>query len=476
MRTRMVEFGGINTRLKRIVRQTARELNKSVDMRLLGDDTEVDRTILDRIVAPLEHMLRNAISHGIELAETRRLAGKPETGLITIDVSRQGQNLTIKVQDDGAGINIDAIRKKAYQKGLIDSYSKFSDRDVLQFILESGFSTAETVTQISGRGVGMDVVSSEIKQLGGVLQIDTESGKGTLFTVHLPLSLSIYNSLLVNIHDEVYAVPLSSIEGVVRLTGAALKAFYNVPGTLYEFTDHRYEVKYLGSFLDGKKADFLEDAQQYPVLLIRVGDRRVAMQVDSLMGRREVVVKSVGPQLSKVRGISGATILGDGRVVLILDVSALLRGETIIHIGGTPEEVPVEPVTAPMVHRTPQIMVVDDSITIRKVTQRMLSRHGMETLLAKDGVDAVTQLQENVPDLILLDIEMPRMDGYELATHVKNNERLKHVPIIMITSRSGIKHREKAKEIGVERYLGKPYQEEALMKNIQEMLGLEATA
>jgi len=471
MRTRMVHFGGLASRLRRIVRQTARELDKEVELEIIGETSEVDRTVLDRIVAPLEHMLRNAVSHGIEKVADRLAVGKAEVGVLKIIVDREGADVVITVADDGRGIDVSAIREKALEKGLLKADSKISDRDVLQYIMEAGFSTAEKITQISGRGVGMDVVDSEIKQLGGVLEIDTIQGKGTTFKVRLPLTLAINHALLVNVGEEVYAVPLNSIEGVVRLSGPELQQFYDSGETNYEFAGSAYELKHLGSILTGEQPDYSRAGQLFPVLLARTGDQSVALHVDELIGRREIVVKPVGTQISTVRGVSGATILGDGRVVIILEMNSLVLGDSLFHISDA-EELELAGEEIPDVEEKLEtiVMVVDDSITIRKVTERMLTRHDMKVITAKDGVDAISQLQEIKPDVMLLDIEMPRMDGYEVATHVRNDSRLADLPIIMITSRSGSKHKDKAMEIGVNKYMGKPFQEDELLENIHELI------
>jgi len=471
MRTRMVHFGGLASRLRRIVRQTARELDKEVELEIIGETSEVDRTVLDRIVAPLEHMLRNAVSHGIEKADERLASGKSATGVLKIIVDREGADVVIIVSDDGRGIDVGAIRNKANEKGMLKPDSKISDRDVLQYIMEPGFSTAEKVTQISGRGVGMDVVDSEIKQLGGVLEIDTIQGKGTTFKVRLPLTLAINHALLVNVGEDIYAVPLNSIEGVVRLSGPELQQFYNSGETTYQFAGSEYELKHLGFMLTGEQPDYSRSGQLFPVLLARTGDQSVALHVDELIGRREIVVKPVGAQISTVRGISGATILGDGRVVIILEMNSLVLGDSLFHITKSIEEEEIDE-DVPVVEEKLEtiVMVVDDSITIRKVTERMLTRHDMKVITAKDGVDAISQLQEIKPDVMLLDIEMPRMDGYEVATHIRNDPRLEDLPIIMITSRSGAKHKDKAMEIGVNKYMGKPFQEDELLENIHELI------
>jgi len=466
MRTRMVRFGGLSSRLRRIVRQVSRELGKEVEVEIIGDSSEVDRTVLDRIIAPLEHMLRNAVAHGIELPEVRKVLGKNETGRIEISVDRQGTDVVIDVKDDGSGIDVEKVRAKAIKQGLITADAKLSDHDALQLILQSGISTADEVSQVAGRGVGMDVVDSEIKQLGGVLEIDTKPGKGTTFHIRLPLTLAINQALLVSTVDDVFAIPLASIEGVVRITGLELQRFYDSDNSYYEFNGIEYELKHLGGMLTGTQGDYSKQLQLFPVLLVHVGDQHFALHVDDLLGRREIVVKPVGLQIGGVRGIAGATILADGRVVLILEMSALVVADSLFR-----EHTPVVEEAAPaIVDQRKTVMVVDDSITIRKVTERMLSRYGIDVILAKDGVDATNLLQERMPDLMLLDIEMPRMDGFEVASFVRNDDRLKNLPIIMITSRTGSKHKDKAMDIGVNKYLGKPFQEDDLVSNINEIL------
>jgi len=465
MRTRMVPFTSLAARLRRIVRQTAQELGKKVELELSGAEGEMDRTVVDRVIAPVEHMLRNAISHGIEMPEQRREAGKPESGTIRILLDRESSDVVLRIVDDGAGMNLAAIRSKAIERGMMDADSELSDNDALQFILETGFSTAEKVTQVAGRGVGMDVVNSEVKQLGGSLHIDSESGKGTSFTVRLPFTLALNQALLVEVGEDTYAVPLASIEGVVRMHLEDLNVYYDNPDARFSYGGSDYEVRHLCSLLGTGKPRLDSVAKQIPLLLARVGDQGVAMQIDNLLGSREIVVKSVGPQISAVKGVAGATILGDGSVVMILDVAEMLRGGASLAMAQVEELI-----QQPTRDNTVTVMVVDDSITVRKVTSRLLERNDMNVITAKDGVDAVSKLQDNIPDIMLLDIEMPRMDGFELATHVRNEARLRNIPIIMITSRTGDKHRQRAMQIGVNRYLGKPFQEAGLMESIRAML------
>ncbi len=464
MRTRMVPFLGLAARMRRIVRQTALELGKKAELELSGAEGEMDRTVVDRIVAPLEHMLRNAISHGIETPHDRLQKGKSESGTIKITLERESSDVVLRIADDGAGINLGAIRKKAIQRGLMAADSALTDNEVLQFILETGFSTAEKVTQVAGRGVGMDVVNSEVKQLGGSLHIDSEFGRGTTFTIRLPFTLALNQALLIEVGEDTYAIPLSSIEGIVRMRREDLKLHYDDPNTRFEYGGYAYEVRHLGTVLGTGTPHLDSGPKRIPVLLARVGEHCVAFHVENLLGSREIVVKSVGPQISTVRGVSGATILGDGRVVMILDVAALLRG------GSTALDQVNNIISQPVRTSGLTVMVVDDSITVRKVTTRLLERNDMHVIAAKDGVDAVSKLQENIPDIMLLDIEMPRMDGFELATHVRNEPRLRNIPIIMITSRTGDKHRQRAMQIGVNRYLGKPFQESELLENIQALL------
>ncbi|OQW91930.1 MAG: hypothetical protein BWK79_15770 [Beggiatoa sp. IS2] len=472
MRTRMVPFSRISPRLQRIARLTARELHKQVEFVINGESIEFERTVLNRVVAPLEHMLRNAIGHGIEDAETRQQAGKSTIAKVTIDLAREGSELIIKLGDDGAGLNLSAIRRKAEERKMIKRDAVVSDQELMQFILEPSFSTASSITQVSGRGVGMDVVNTEVKQLGGSLQIRSKAGEGTIFEIHLPLSLTINQALLVHVGEETMAIPLNHVDAVMRTHRQEVLPVDGQEGEAryYRYMDHDYRIFHLGELLGFGKVGSIDSAL-IPTLFVRVSHRRLALLVDGIEGSKEVVVKSVGSQISTIPWIAGATILGDGRVVLILDVPMLTRADsTPTYATQTAEQgTEIQP-TAPV------IMVVDDSITVRKVTARLLKRQGMEVITAKDGVDAIAQLQEQIPDLMLLDVEMPRMDGYELATQVRNTPELKHIPIIMITSRTGAKHRDKAEKIGINRYLGKPFNETELLENINALLNEKTTS
>ncbi len=464
MHTRTLQFNQLIPRMQRIVRQTASELDKDVDLKVKGADTEVDSSILNRIVAPIEHLIRNAISHGIEEKDERKKTDKPPTGVISIDVSREGTEIIIEITDDGQGIDTNKVKSKAQELGLIEK-TDISEQEALNLIMTPGFSTANEVTQVSGRGVGMDVVANELKQLGGFLQISSVLGEGANFTIRIPFTLAIAQALLIKSGEETYAVPLASVEGVVRLSAYELKQKYEKNNATYQYAEKDYRLCHLGALLGISQPQLDGADNMLPVLLVRSGDSRLAIQIEATLGNREVVVKPLASQLSRLPAVSGATILGDGSVVLILDIQGLIRLDSVKQLSN---EVISE--KEPSKNINPTVLVVDDSITIRKVTTRFLERNNYKVVTAKDGVDAVQALQDFTPDMILLDIEMPRMDGYELATHVRNNERLKDIPIIMITSRTGEKHRRRALDIGVQEYLGKPYNESELLRNIETVL------
>ena len=475
MNSRMVPFTRLTPRLERIVRQTANELNKSVELTIINADDEMDRTILERITSPLEHMLRNAVDHGIENTSARLRAGKERSGHITLEVHREGSEIVIQLIDDGRGIDVEAVRNKAIAQGLIDADdTSLTDLDIMQYIFNAGLSTSKQVTQISGRGVGMDVVISEIRQLGGAVSVVSELGKGSHFTMRLPLTVAVSDALVVRAADRYYAIPLVQIERVVRVNPEKLYDYYQSNEATLNFEDVDYRVRYLNEILSGNKLNELVVNTNTSLPLILIKNRtghNIALQVDQIAGSRiEVVVKPLGQQLSNIPGISAATIMGDGSVMLILDLIALMRN---VQLGKNSSK--SADAKRGRIESKSTILVVDDSVTVRKVTSRFLERQGFNVAVAKDGIDAIEILQDTTPDMILLDIEMPRMDGFEVATQVRHNKRLKHIPIIMITSRTGEKHRERALEIGVNDYMGKPFQEQELLSKIQNILGKEVS-
>jgi chemosensory pili system protein ChpA (sensor histidine kinase/response regulator) len=461
MRTRMVPFQRHVQRLSRLVRQVATDTNKKAELVVVGASGELDRQVLDRMLPPFEHMLRNSVVHGIETPEERVARGKSESGTIRVGLHREGSEMVIILEDDGRGIDVSAVRARARERGLLHPGRVLSDEEALQLILEPGFSTASTVTQHAGRGVGMDVVVNEIKKLGGALFTESQPGLGVKFTIRLPFTLAITQALIVRTGEELYALPLPSVEGVARVPRSEVQKHLAEDSPTFTYGKQVYRFQHLGAFIGGGASVLPEADVSMPVILIRAGDHSTAVVTDELVGSREMVVKSVGPQIAGIRGIAGATILGDGRIVIILDLGALVRSEWR---GRKPL------VEGPTEDRRTFALVVDDSITVRRVTQRLLERHGMRVMTAKDGVDALSILQDHLPDVILLDIEMPRMDGYELASQVRADARLADIPIVMITSRVGEKHRARAIELGVNDYLGKPYQENQLLDAIEPLV------
>jgi chemosensory pili system protein ChpA (sensor histidine kinase/response regulator) len=465
MRTRMVPFESLVPRLRRVLRQAGGELGKQVQLKVEGAQGEMDRSVLERMTAPLEHMLRNAVAHGLETPDQRAAAGKPEEGTVSLAVRREGSEVVIVVADDGRGLDADAIRRKAIERGRLAADAEVSRNELYAFILETGFSTAREVSRLAGRGVGMDVVHSEIRQLGGSLHIDSEFGAGSRFTIRLPFSMAVTQAVFVRIGETIHAVPIASVRGVGRISRDALNEQLADGDAVYQYAGETFPIHDLGVLLNQAQVRASESLQ-IPLLLIRSGDLRAAVLVDQVVGNREIVVKPVGPQIGSIPGVFGATIMGDGSVVIILDVAPLVRRTISQAEAGRVALAPVE-VQKRVV---PLVMVVDDSITMRKVTGRVLERNNFEVIAAKDGIDAIEKMAERVPDLMLLDVEMPRMDGYELAIHMRADSRLRNVPIIMITSRTGEKHRQRALEVGVNDYLGKPYQESELIKRVTELL------
>lgn len=461
MRTRMVPFHQHVPRLARLVRQTAMELGKRAELHVQGGG-ELDRQVLERMIGPFEHMLRNAVVHGIESPFEREAAGKPATGNIFINLSRDGSEAVVEIADDGRGLDVGAIRRKAAERGFLDPGAAVSDEEAMQYILRPGFSTADRLTQAAGRGIGMDVVSSEVARLGGSLRIASVAGRGTTFTVRLPFTLAVTQALIVRVATEIYALPLPTVEGVIRISRGELVARLANPQPVIEYGGQSYRLRYLGEYLGLGASRIPEEQGRVSVILVRAGDQSTALIPDEMQDSREVVVKPVGPQLATIRGIAGATILGDGRIAVILDMGILVRSVR-------PETVARAPVVEPAA-KGPLALVVDDSITMRRVTQRLLERNGFRVVTAKDGLEAIGVLQDHRPDIILLDIEMPRMDGYEFARHVRNNPDTIGVPIVMITSRVSDKHKARAIEVGVNDYLGKPYQERQLLEAVRRQL------
>ncbi|MBC7686000.1 MAG: Hpt domain-containing protein, partial [Bdellovibrionales bacterium] len=444
MRVRMVPFSSLSERLFRVARQTAKEIDKRVNLDIRGGGVEIDRSVLEQMAAPFEHLLRNSIVHGIETRAKRNANGKADIGELLVQVSQQGNEVVIQFNDDGAGLDLDRIRAKARENGLVEKNAVVSDAEAADLIFEPGFSTADALTELAGRGVGMDVVRSEATALGGRVSIVTEKGKGARFTIHLPLTLSVTQVVLTTSGTKTYAVPSILVEQVLQIKEAPLNAAREAG--FIEFQGEKVALHFLPTLLGDAEAHPMVQ-RSCPVLVLKHGSDRLAVQVDNVEGNREVVIKNIGPQLSRMIGIAGATVLGSGEIVLILNPVALSH-----HIDLHPQLKPAAIAAAQAAPETRArdyvVMVVDDSLTVRKVTQRLLEREGYQVMLAKDGVDALEHLQETVPDLMLVDIEMPRMDGFDLTRNIRGNESTHAVPIIMITSRTADKHRNYALDLG----------------------------
>ena len=459
MGIRMVQFGTISDRLYRVVRQVAKQLGKRVSLDIRGVTVQMDRGVLEKMVAPLEHLLRNAISHGIEAPEVRVAAGKAETGDIRLEVMQDGNETMIMLSDDGGGLDLVKIRARAVERGLMGADEAPTDSRLADLIFTPGFSTARTVDQISGRGVGMDVVRSEVSLLGGRVQVNSEPTKGTRFSVILPLTMAIEQVMMVSVGECCYAVPSASVEQVLQLDPEHLAAAYAERSVLWQ--DEKIPLYNLASLVHAEQQ---QPAAQHvaPVIILRSAGQRIAVHADEVSKSQEVVVKNVGVQVAKVVGIAGATLMGNGDVVLILHL-----GQLAAQLSDSDQEAAMRAGMAAGLADVPAtVMVVDDSVTVRKVTQRFLARESFDVMLAKDGVDALRQLEERLPDVMLVDVEMPRMDGFDLTRALRKAARTKHIPIVMITSRTADKHRNFAMSLGVNEYLGKPYDESRLLELI----------
>jgi chemosensory pili system protein ChpA (sensor histidine kinase/response regulator) len=472
LRVRMVPLNSVSERLYRTVRQTARDVDKRAQLDIQGGELEIDRSVLEKVTAPLEHLLRNALAHGVESPEERLAAGKPEFGEIVLSARQSGNEMLLTVKDDGAGLNYARIREKAEANGLLLPGTEPTETLLAQMIFAAGFSTAETVSQVSGRGVGMDVVKSEISALGGRIDISSVSGAGTSFNIYLPLTLAMTQAVMVQAAKHDYALPTPLVQQVLELKPVELEQA--MKSGEVEWRGARYPFSYLPHLLGD--TDAVHEMQRYnPVVLLQSGTSQAAVLVDLIEGTREIVVKNIGPQMARITGVAGATVRGDGRVILILNPVPLALRWASQPRSAVERTAPAEALEVSAALQPPMVLVVDDSLTVRKITTRLLTREGFRVDSAKDGVDALERMHDLIPDVVLLDVEMPRMDGFELARVMRSDARLKSVPIIMITSRTADKHRNHAMEIGVNVYLGKPYQEQQLLDAIAEQLGQEVT-
>ena len=480
LRTRMVEFESVSERLYRVVRQTSKETGKQVRLDLHGGNLEMDRGMLDRMMPAFEHLLRNCLTHGIEAPQVRARAGKEVVGLISIQLRQEGNDLSLTLGDDGAGLDLARIRAQGVKQGLVTASQAADDEAIANLIFLPGFSTAQEVTELAGRGIGLDVVRSEVIALGGRIQTSTVAGKGTEFTMVLPLTTAVTQVVMIRAGSMSIGIPANVVENVRRASAAELQQAYR--SGMLDVGGEAVPFFWSGALLQASHFSSEAQTKTTPVVIFKSAAQRIAMHVDEVLGNREVVVKNLGPQLSGLPGLTGMSMLASGAVVLIYNPVALASvygqqartwSKDYLEHGADRPAGTMAPVLA--VPRTPLILVVDDSITVRRVTQRLLLRDGYRVAMAADGLQALERLQEEIPAVVLSDIEMPRMDGFDLARNIRADERTKDLPIIMITSRIAGKHNEHALELGVNHYLGKPYSEDELLKLLRQYCSVQTS-
>jgi chemosensory pili system protein ChpA (sensor histidine kinase/response regulator) len=470
LRTRMVEFESLSERLYRVVRQAAKETGKQVRLDIVGGAIEVDRGVLDRMTPAFEHLLRNAVTHGVEGAADRLAAGKIEAGQILVTLHQEGNDVSIEFRDDGAGLNLPRIRDKGVAMGLLGAQVGYSDAELAQLIFTPGFSTAGSVTELAGRGIGMDIVRAEVNAMGGRIETASAAGQGTAFKLVLPLTTAVTQVVMLRCGDSNVAVPATLVEMVRRAAPDELDRAYATGQ--YALGEATLPFHWLGALLHQSARSAERGGRSRPLVIIRSAQQRVALHIDEVLGTQEVVVKNLGPQLARLPGLAGMTVLASGAIALIYNPVALATAYGEAAHAATAGAVALDAAAArgpaalsgvPTAAPAPMVLVVDDSLTVRRVTQRLLVREGYRVVLAKDGLEAIERLGEERPTVLLTDIEMPRMDGFDLVRNVRNDVRLRSLPVIMITSRIAQKHRDYAAELGVDHYLGKPYSEDELL-------------
>lgn len=466
LQIRTIPFSNYAERYYRIARQVAEDLGKKVNFEIHGAETDIDRSVLEKINPPLEHLLRNAIAHGIEEPAQRRQAGKSEHGQVVIQLRQAGNEVSIMLSDDGCGLNLPRIREEALRLGLIQKDEVLDDNKIMSLIFTQGLSTTDSVTGIAGRGIGLDIVKNEIAMLGGRISVQSVAGQGTTFAINLPLTLSVAQTLMVRAGKQTYAIPAFIVEHQREFdTDTLQKIYQDRRVTLNGIT---YPFSHLSHLL-GESSHIPETARHSQVLFLHSGTQYLAVHADEMLGSDEVVVKNMSAQLTQAPGVEGATITGDGEVILILNPVKLLQRSDVQTVLNTPAASSA-PARRKKTASPPTVMVVDDSLTVRKITCRLLEREGCDVLIAKNGAEAVEILQEATPDVMLIDLEMPKMNGFELIKKVRANVATAHMPIIIISSRTAEKHRTIAKELDVNVFLGKPYKEEELLNHLSDLL------
>jgi CheY-like chemotaxis protein len=544
LKARLVPLQSLTPRLYRTVRGSALRAHKEVEFFVEGVETEVDRKVFEEVEGPLLHLVRNAVNHGIEAPEEREANGKQRAGRILVKAAYEGSQVIISVSDDGSGIDPEKVRAAAVARGLIDAYTPISEREAIDFIFRPGYSTAESVTEESGRGVGLDVVNDVVTRLRGSVEVDTVLGQGTTFTMKFPISLQIARAVMVKIGDQTLAIPMAVVEQIGRLD-----YYRRVPGAVpaIEMRGERYPLAHLGNYL---KVPVGVVDERSSVLLVNAGKHRIALLIDSIVNQQEIVSKPLGPHLRDVRGVAGATVLGNGQIVLILELHELLsqqprggftlaepgssrraetqeppqrpapasqprpapqpqvtsshlpteplppapwdrasqasasNGPASHHFTGSPSQpaqrafvIPQRTTGHPIVAGQPHsyILVVDDSPSVRRVVSGMLKNAGWAVQTARDGVEALEILGRERPAAVLLDIEMPRMDGYELIATIRSQDNYRSLPLIVLTSRAATKHKQRADQLGADAYLVKPYQDEQLINTLNSLINARSS-
>jgi chemosensory pili system protein ChpA (sensor histidine kinase/response regulator) len=466
MSVRMVPMASITNRMHRTVREVASNLGKKARFVVRGEEIELDRVIWEKLTDPLMHLLRNAVDHGLEHEALRQAMDKPPVGTVQVHASREGNQVVLRIRDDGAGLDFEAIRRAITTKGLSDRAAELSEDELLSFIFQPGFSTREDISDVSGRGVGLDVVEKNIQDLKGTIRAASWRDQGTQFTIRIPLTLAAVRALLFNVGDRTLAIPLNEIREIVRVDQDIIR---NEPETTVTIGDEVLPLCYTARVLNAGNGEGEAEGSitsEHPlVLLVEAGGRRGALVVDTLVGQREIVIKSLGSHLRYVKGVSGVTIMGDGSVVGILNTEELLGTETAVPGASIPDQ-------GPMLERPLRILVVDDSVSIRQVVSRLMDSQGWKTQTAKDGIEALERVSETIPDLIVLDLEMPRMNGYEFMSALRTQPRYKEIPIVILTSRTAEKHRQKAGALGAKGFIVKPYDDDEFIDLVQNLTGI----
>lgn len=473
MKTRMQPVGKVFNKFPRMVRDLSRELGKSIELIIEGEETELDKSIVEEIGDPLIHIIRNSCDHGIEPLEERRRLNKPETGKVQLSAYNEGNHIVIKISDDGKGLDPVMLKEKAIEKGVISERDaeSMSDREAFNLIFKPGFSTAKVVSNVSGRGVGMDVVKTNIEKLNGIIEIDSEVGVGTTQKLKIPLTLAIIQALLVGVQEEYYAIPLSSVLETVRISQDEI---YTVDGK--SVLRLRDEVLSLVRLSDIFKVDaILESNSDVYVVIIGLADQKIGVIVDYLIGQEEVVIKSLGYYLKNTRGIAGATVRGDGKITLIVDVGAMMEMTKSIKVNITTLMNESENTKSKNSPSDYVVLAIDDSSTDRAIIRKCLKPLGITLLEATNGLEGLEMLKngDKIPDAILVDIEMPKMDGYTFASEVRKYNKFKNLPLIAVTSRVTKTDRMRGVESGMTEYITKPYSGEYLTTVVKRSIKLE---